>query len=115
MTLIPDTYDFTIWQGASFYETLTVYSDAGTTIRNLSNCTVTMNVTKQPKGDLLIALSTSNGKITLDGPNGIIRLALSASDTSNIQWKRGYYEISIVDNGNNITDIIMYGNITVEK
>ena len=113
MTLIPDKYNFSIWRGATFYETLTIYN--GSTVRDLTNSSVTMTITKQPKGDILYGPLTSNptNGITLDASKGIIYVSIEASATSNFLWKSGYYELSITDNLNNVVDVILHGNIEV--
>lgn len=71
MTVIPDRYNFTIWKGGTFYESITVYTDeAGSVPRNLTGSSIRMKITRQPKGDTLLDLSTSNGKITTDPTSG---------------------------------------------
>jgi hypothetical protein len=116
MTLIPDSYDFTVWRGASFYESLVVYTDSGSTPRNLSNCSISMIIRKRPKGDVLYTLNTSNGKIIItNATGGAFNLAISSTDTAGFQCKSGYYEILITDSSNSITDAILHGNVTVRE
>jgi hypothetical protein len=108
MTVIPDRYDFPIYRGASFYETITIDKD-------LTNCSVAMSITKQPKGDSLLLLSTSNGKITLNASQGKIYINLSAAETQALLWRRGKYEIAITNNSTGIVDIILQGFAIVEE
>jgi hypothetical protein len=110
MTVIPDRYNFTIWKGGTFYESITVYTDeAGSVPRNLTGSSIRMKITRQPKGDTLLDLSTSNGKITTDPTNGKIFINLTAEETAALKWKQGYYELSITDNPN--VDVILHGYV----
>jgi hypothetical protein len=108
MTVIPDQYNFPIYRGASFYETITIDKD-------LTNCSVTMSITKQPKGDPLLFLSTSNGKITLDASQGKIYINLSATETQSLLWRKGKYEIVIINDSTGVVDIILQGFAIVEE
>jgi len=51
MTVIPNKHTFTIWQGASFNETLALYTNtAGTTPKDLTGYTAEMIIRAKPKG-----------------------------------------------------------------
>jgi hypothetical protein len=116
MTLIPDSYDFTVWRGASFYESLVVYTDSGTTPRDLSTCSISMVIRRKPKGDILYTLNTSNGKIIItNATGGAFNLTINNTDTDGFKWKSGYYDIIITDSGNNVVDAILHGNVMVKE
>ena len=110
MTVIPDRYNFTIWKGGTFYESITVYTDdAGSVPRNLTGSLIRMKITRQPKGGVLIDLSTTNGKITTDPTSGKIFISLTAEETAALKWKQGYYELSITDDPT--VDVILHGYV----
>jgi len=126
MTIIPDKHTFTIWQGATFYEVLTLYSTMDrTSPRNLTGYTAEMIIRDKPNGTALLTLATlenvnkdvgcsiSLGTTTAD--QGQIRLQIADTVTKNLgksnTWKSGVYDLTITNNG--ITDALLYGGIKV--
>jgi len=113
MTVIPDKYNFTIWQGASFYEQLFLYSDSGvSTARDITGYTAEMVIRDKPKGSVYMTLSTSNGGIVISGPTGSLQLKISATATDALAWKVGAYDLTI-KSPSDVTDALLYGNIKV--
>jgi hypothetical protein len=119
MTVIPDQYDFTIWEGGTFYESITVHTDgAGSTPRNLTGCTITMKITKRPKGTSFFTLSNNSSvdaltHISTDNANGKIYITLTATETEGLKWKNAFYELTITSG--TTVDPILYGNVKVRN
>lgn len=119
MTIIPDQYNFTIWEGGTFYESITVNTSAsGSTPRNLTGCTITMKITKRPKGTLLMTLCNDgvfdpSVRISTDNANGKIYITITAGETAQLKWKNAFYELTI-DDGSTV-DPILYGNVKVRN
>lgn len=108
MTVIPDKHTFTIWQGASFDETLVVYTDvAGTQVKDLTDYTAEMIIRDKPRGTELISVTYD-----IDGENGKINLSLTPEQTAAITWKGAVYDLTITKDG--VTDAILYGAIKVQ-
>ena len=113
MTLIPNKHNFTIWQGATFSEILTLYSTTDTIApRNLTGYTAEMVIRDKPQGTGLLTLNTSNSRIVLGGTAGTITLTISATDTAAITWKAGVYDLTITSSTGN-TDALLYGGIKI--
>lgn len=115
MSLMPDRYDFTIWRGATFRNTLTLYTAESTTSppRDLTGYTALLEIYDQPQGNLLVSLTDTDG-ITLGDDAGTIELYLSASDTDTLTWEAGVYELSITAPGPGDTDILLFGHFKVK-
>jgi len=114
MTMIPDKHTFTIWQGASFYETLVIYSDAaGTNIKDLTDYTAEMIVRDKPNGAELLSIGVSIPSPQTDGK---VVLMISAEDTATIPWKGAVYDLTISHDagGTIVTDALLYGAIKVQ-
>jgi hypothetical protein len=126
MTIIPDKHTFTIWQGATFYEVLTLYSTMDrTSPRNLTGYTAEMIIRDKPNGTALLTLATLENVNKSDGcsislgtttaDQGQIRLQISDAVTKNLgkssTWKSGVYDLTITNNG--VTDALLYGGIKV--
>lgn len=126
MTIIPDKHTFTIWQGATFYEVLTLYETMDqTSPRDLTGYTAEMIIRDKPNGAALLTLAT------LENPNrsadctialgtttndqGQIRLQIADTVTKDLgksgSWKTGVYDLTITSNG--VTDALLYGGIKV--
>jgi hypothetical protein len=105
VTVIPDKHPFTIWKGSTFYERLTLYTDASrTSYRDLSGHTA--KITIQPKDESAIDV---DGVITPE--DGLIEFTITDEDTALLTWKGANYEMSITHSG--ITDTLLFGTIKV--
>jgi hypothetical protein len=135
MTVIPDKHTFTIWQGATFYEVLTLFDSMDRTQpRDLTGYAAEMIIRDKPQGTPLLTLSTianggsiTNGihpsdagcSITLGsssstGTKGKITLKITASATTPLPWKSGVYDLTISEaSGTGNTDALLYGGIKV--
>jgi hypothetical protein len=131
MTVIPDKHTFTIWQGATFNESLTLYQTMDNTQpRNLTNYKAEMVIRDKPRSsNILLVLATANnrGNYTpsslYNGCNivlptgtdnlGSILLQIDAATTAQITaWKSAAYDLTITS-PDNITDALLYGGIKV--
>ena len=63
---------------------------------DLTGFTARMSVKDKVGGTELISLTTENGRIVVDPTAKSIRLALSATDTGALTWKRGVYDLEMV-------------------
>lgn len=126
MTVIPDKHTFTIWQGATFYEVLTLYETMNqASPRDLTGYTAEMIIRDKPNGTPLLTLATlensnrsSGCTITLGtttNDQGQIRLQIADTVTKDLgkssSWKSGVYDLTITSNG--VTDALLYGGIKV--
>ena len=89
-------YDFYINQGTTWSVSLTYKDDQGVPI-DLSNYTAKMQIRLSVESSkVLLELSTTNGKITIDGPNGRIQLQLEPNDTTSLGLvRRGVYDLEL--------------------
>ncbi|MEM1944163.1 MAG: hypothetical protein QXX57_00270 [Nitrososphaerota archaeon] len=89
-------YDFYINQGTTWSVSLTYKDDEGVPI-DISNYTAKMQVRPSVESSrVLLELSTENGKISIDGPNGRIQLQLEPADTTNLGLvRRGVYDLEL--------------------
>jgi hypothetical protein len=135
MTVIPDKHTFAIWQGATFYEVLTLFDSMDATQpRDLTGYAAEMIIRDKPNGEALLTLSTianggsmTNGihpsdvgcSITLGSSSsadtkGKITLKITSSVTSLLTWKSGVYDLTISEaSGTGNTDALLYGGIKV--
>jgi hypothetical protein len=86
--------DLTIQKGATFDRALT-YQNADGTPKNLTGYTARMQI-RDSAGGLALELTTENGRISIDGPNGRTTLHLTASETSAITISSGVYDLELV-------------------
>lgn len=90
------TYDFYINQGTTWSVSLTYKDEQGNPV-DLTGYTAKMQVRPSVRSQkVLLELSTSNGKITIDGPAGRIQLQLEPQDTTNLGLVRqGVYDLEM--------------------
>lgn len=112
--LLPDRYNFVIWAGATFRNRLTLYTDEGVTLRNLTGYTASLIIRDEPQGTPLLTLTTVDNSILLGGVNGTIELVITASATAAITWTTGVYDLTITAPTGGDTDALLYGHFTVK-
>jgi hypothetical protein len=107
-------YDLEILQGETYTKQFIWKDSAGTEV-NLTGYTARMQV-RQSKAsdDVLLELTTANGRISLGGAAGTIDLNLSATVTAAITWKRGLYDLELVAS-NGVVRRLLEGEVTVSK
>lgn len=108
-------YNFVIEQSATFNYVLTYYSDeAQTTPVNLTGYTARMSI-KLKVGDVdtIISLTTENGRITLGGALGTITLLITATDTSDLDFKEAVYDLEL-ESGTGTVIRLLQGSVILE-
>lgn len=53
--------------------------------------------------DILLELTTENGRIALGDEQGTVDLVVSADDTAAIDWQAGVWDLEIVHPGGDVT------------
>jgi molybdopterin-binding protein len=95
VALISGIYNFTIEQGATFSRTIVV-KNPDNTLYNLTGYTARMQIRRDIAAtEVMISLTTENGKLALGGANGQISITLSAADTATIT-RNGVYDLELV-------------------
>lgn len=88
-------YNFTIEQGVTFRRVWTVYDENGDPI-DLTGFTARMQIRPEVESaTVMVALTTSNGGLTLGGDSGEIEVYMSDTTTSSVETE-GYYDLEII-------------------
>lgn len=86
-----------ILQGETFRKVITWKAGMPPVPVDLTGCQARMQVrSKVDSADVLLELSTANGRIELGGTAGTLTLSLSATDTAALAWTLGVYDLEIV-------------------
>lgn len=113
MTITPGIYDITIYQGASFAQTLTWQDENGAPV-NLTTYTARLMARSSVDAtDAFITLTTENAGITLGGAAGTIALSLTAAQTSVLEKTSGVYDLELVVGTQVIR--LLQGNLLVSR
>lgn len=108
------TYDFEIEQGATLVKPI-VWKDSSGTPINLTGYTAKMQVRQSVSSpDVLLELSTTNGKIQITPATGTVTLVFDATTTAAITWKRGKYDLELTSTGGTVTRLLE-GQIAVSQ
>lgn len=113
MTLTPGNYDITLYQGATFAQTLTWKNSEGSAI-NLTGFSARMMAREHLDAEAFLTLTTENGGITLGGVAGTIALAVTATDTAALTASRGVYDMELVDGAGKVQRLLQ-GNIYISR
>jgi hypothetical protein len=107
------TYNIIAEQGATFSQTI-LYTDASETPIDLTNYTAEMHVrTAVASAGTIIELSTGDSSIILDGVNGTIELAITATDMSDLAAGKYFYDLELYGENDLIVRLIE-GRFTVK-
>lgn len=109
MSLVPARYNFIIYQGATFYSR--IYYSIDGNIKDVTGFDAKLVVKDEPEGTTLLILTVGDG-IDLGGTLGTIDLLISATDTSNLTWSEGFYELFVTDLTPH-TDVLTRGGFKV--
>jgi hypothetical protein len=83
-------------------------------IYDLTGYTARMQVRKSKNStDTEIELTTENGRITIDGANGLITCNLAASATTLLDFSKGFYDLEIVTGST--VERLLEGRVTLSK
>lgn len=112
MSLVPAHYNFTVYQGATFYKRIFFKVDGE--LQDLTGYTAELVVKEEPEAvtDLITLTSSPAAGITLGGKEGTIDLEVTDEETTLITWEVGVYELFITD-ASSRTDVLLRGNFKV--
>lgn len=107
-------YDFYIEQGATFNQPLVWKDSAGVAV-NVTGYTARMQIRKTvSSSDVILALTTANGRITVGGSNGLITLLVSATDTAALTTFCGVYDLEVISPTGVVTRLLE-GQVEISK
>lgn len=106
-------YDLEIDRGETFSPELT-WLDENELPIDVTGYTAKMQLRSKERGHFVVELSTENGRITLGGATGVIRLNLESTVTRRIDWTRGEYDLFLIAPGGQVERLIA-GNVKVAK
>lgn len=105
-------YDFTIEQGATL-DLPIFFKDGDGVALDYTGYTARMQVRQNVSSSaVLLELTTENGRLILDGPEGNLTLLVTAEDTADITWRKGVYDIEMVAPDDTVTRVLQ-GTITI--
>lgn len=104
--MLPANYDLTIRQGSTWAQSVTWKDSDGNPV-NLVGYTARMQVRPVLQSEnVIVALTTENGRIVLGGANGTLTLELDADTTAAIQQSSGVYDIELEASDGTVTAIL---------
>jgi hypothetical protein len=107
-------YDFEIEQGATLLKPI-VWKDSTGAAVDLTGYTARMQVRRSTSApDVLIELSSANGKISISALTGTVTLIFSATTTAAFDWRRGKYDLELVAPDGIVTRLVE-GEIAVSR
>lgn len=110
--MLAGNYNFTIDQGAHFERLITITNPDGTDY-DLTGYTARMQIrTEIDSEDVVIELTTENGRISFSELEGAVTLTLLADDTAQIQTD-GVYDLEIIDDEDRVYRVLK-GKIKLE-
>lgn len=102
--------DLVIEQGATFTLSLFYQDDTGAAV-DITGRTARMQLRSAiTSADVVLALTTENGRISIDGPRGLIALSISAADTAGLSGD-GVYDLELVNGA--VVERVLQGAYTV--
>lgn len=103
MAAPPFRVPLTVYQGASFAKTLTWKVGKPPQPVDLTGCSARMQVRPQVASpDVLLELTTGNGRILLGGPSGTVHLQLDPAETAALSFVAAVYDLEIVHPGGQV-------------
>lgn len=107
----PGKYSITAYQGSTFSRSFT-YAIDGAPV-DLTGYTARMQVRENYESvSTIFNLTTENGGISIDGPNGVITVTIAASSTTNAEPGKFRYDLEIIDGG--IVNRLLEGRFTIK-
>ena len=110
--MVAGRHNFVVEQGATFARTIIV--SAGGQPLNMTNYTARMQARRRVNTPPVIYLSTQNGGIAIDGPNGRLTLSLSATATAALDFGATQYDLEIESDTGVVTRLLS-GLITLSR
>lgn len=81
---------------------------------SLAGCSARMQIKNKVGGEELLLLTTGNGRLVLDDAAKTVLMIVDATTMAAITWKKGVYDLELVD-GSNVVTLILTGSVTVER
>lgn len=107
-------YDIFIEQGATYDQTFNWKDSAGDPV-NLTGYTARMQIRPSvSRSEIIESFTTENGKITLGGSAGTIRLLLTATQTAAITSRRGVYDLELIAS-NGVVTRLLEGGVEISR
>ena len=116
----PGTYDLVIYQGADFSLALTWRADTGArvdsdAILDLTGYTASLQCRPTAtSNELLLEMSTRNGRITLNNVAPNIVIFVNAAEMDGLTWTQGVYDLRLTSPDDQITRLIQ-GNVFLSR
>lgn len=107
----------TIEQGATFRHSLALKAGAGASAPalNLTGYSARMQLRADYSAqDVLLELSTANGRITITPLTGLLDLLISAADTALLDFNKALYDLEVESANGEVTRILQ-GVVTLSK
>jgi hypothetical protein len=109
---MPGTYNLTIYQGATFRQSI-IWRNADSTPIDLTGYTARMQIRKSVRATTTEAdMTTENSGIVISALTGEIELNLTAVQTAAIDIQDGVYDLELIDADGTVTRL-MEGSVTV--
>ena len=106
MTALAATYGFTADKGATFTQVIK-WKDANNNLINLSGYTAEMVIREKTTAtNVVLTLSTANGRIDLGGADGTITLSVSANDMD-IAASQYTYTLELTSSSGEVTRLLL--------
>ena len=100
------TLDLFVEQGATFSYALTLTDSVGAPV-NLTGYTARMQMRRSVQSpDILISLTTANGRLVITPLTGVITMTISATDTAALNFQSAVYDLEIESAGGIVTRLI---------
>lgn len=102
--------DLVIEQGATFTLSLFYQDDTGAAV-DITGRTARMQLRSAvTSADVVLALTTENGRIAIEGPRGLIALSIAATDTAGLSGS-GVYDLELVNGA--LVERVLQGTYTI--
>lgn len=101
--------NLTIEQGATWHHTLALKAGAGASAPalDLTGYTARMHVRAELAApDVLLELTSANGRIVITPTQGRVDLTVSAVDTAALEFERAVYDLEIESAGGEVTRVL---------
>lgn len=105
-------HNITIEKGATFSYSLGLTDTAGDPV-DLTGYSAEMDIrTSAGNTTEQLTLTEANGRITLGGAAGTIALLINATDTDDITFTAGVYDLKLTSSGG-VSDYPLYGDVEI--
>ena len=105
-------YDFSIKQGSTFSKVL-IYKDDDGVVINLTGYQAKMQLRESVNSNVLLELTTANGRLIITPLEGKIEMHLTPAETKALSFCKALYDLDIFTASNKYT--ILEGSVTLIK